>query len=55
MNFIPNKHEINSGISGRESKRERERKDNFCVINVTYKEISWRVRKGRRGEEGGKK
>ena len=32
---------MNSGISGRE-KREREK---FCVINVKYKEISWRVRK----------
>ena len=35
--------------------RERERKKKFCVINVKYKEISWRVRKGRGGEEGGKK
>ena len=26
-------------------KREREK---FCEINVKYKEISWRVRKGRR-------
>ena len=25
-------------------KRERER-DEFCIINVKYKEISWRVRK----------
>ena len=24
--------------------RERER-DEFCIINVKYKEISWRVRK----------
>ena len=32
-------------------KRERER-DNFCVINVKYKEISWRVR---REGGGGKK
>ena len=41
MNFIPNKHElylINSGISGRERERERER-DEFCVIDVKYKEI----------------
>ena len=29
----------------RERKREREK---FCVINVKYKEISWRVRKRRR-------
>ena len=37
---------INSGISGREREREREReRDEFCVINVKYKEISWRVRK----------
>ena len=27
--------------------RERERYE-FCVINVKYKEISWRVRKKRR-------
>ena len=27
-------------------KREREReRDEFCIINVKYKEISWRVRK----------
>ena len=26
-------------------KRERER-EKFCVINVKYKEISWRVRGG---------
>ena len=48
MNFIPNKHElylINSGISGRERERERGKRDKFCVINVKYKEISWRVRK----------
>ena len=32
----------------RDRKRERKRKrkrDEFCVINVKYKEISWRVRK----------
>ena len=48
MNFIPNKDElylINSGISGRERERER---DEFCVINVKYKEISWRVRRKRK-------
>ena len=28
----------------RERERERER-DKFCVINVKYKEISWRVRR----------
>ena len=27
--------------------RERER-DEFCIINVKYKEISWRVRRRRR-------
>ena len=32
----------------RERERERER-EKFCVINVKYKEISWRVRR----EEGG--
>ena len=35
----------------RKTERERERegkRDNFCVINVKYKEISWRVRKKRR-------
>ena len=32
---------------------ERER-EKFCVINVKYKEISWRVRRRRRGG-GGKK
>ena len=37
MNFIPNKR-----------KREREK---FCVINVKYKENSWRVRRRRRKEE----
>ena len=37
----------------RERKRERERerekaREKFCVINVKYKEISWRVRRRRR-------
>ena len=53
MNFIPNKHELylfNSGISGGERERERER-EKFCVINVKYKEISWRVRKKERKEK----
>ena len=53
MNFIPNEHElylITSGISRRERERERDRerereREKFCVINVKYKEISWRVRK----------
>ena len=41
---------INSGISRREREREKERerkqeRDKFYVINVKYKEISWRVRK----------
>ena len=31
----------------RERERERER-EKFCVINVKYKEISWRVRRRRR-------
>ena len=31
-------------------KRERER-EKFCVINVKYKEISWRVRRRRRKKE----
>ena len=31
----------------RERERERER-EKFCVINVKYKEISWRVRRKRR-------
>ena len=37
-------------------KRERKRREIilnfkiFCVTNVKYKEISWRVRKGRGGE-----
>ena len=35
----------------RERERERGKRDNFCVINVKYKEISWRVRRRRRGEE----
>ena len=30
------------GISRKEREREREK---FCVINVKYKEISWRVRR----------
>ena len=30
----------------REKAREKEKeRDKFCVINVKYKEISWRVRK----------
>ena len=29
---------------------ERER-DKFCVINVKYKEISWRVRKKKKKEK----
>ena len=37
----------------RERERERER-EKFCVINVKYKEISWRVRR-RRKRRGGKK
>ena len=33
----------------REKEREREReRDEICVINGKYKEISWRVREGRR-------
>ena len=32
----------------RERERERGKRDNFCVINVKYKEISWRVRGRRR-------
>ena len=34
----------------RESERERERRerDEICVINGKYKEISWRVRKKKR-------
>ena len=35
----------------REKERERER-EKFCVINVKYKEISWRVREE---EEEGRK
>ena len=31
-------------LSGRMEERERER-DEFCIINVKYKVISWRVRK----------
>ena len=36
---------------------ERVEREKFCVINVKYKEISWRVRRreGRRGGGGGKK
>ena len=35
----------------REREREKER-EKFCVINVKYKEISWRVRReGREGKE----
>ena len=50
MNFIPNKHELKRVIFNqfwnfRKGKREREK---FCVINVKYKEISWRVRKKRK-------
>ena len=40
------------GKREKERKRERERereRDEFCVIDVKYKEISWRVR--RRKEE----
>ena len=48
---------INSGISGRERESERERREIilnfkiFCVINVKYKEISWRVRRKEKEEE----
>ena len=53
MNFIPNKHELKNELylfnRGNFQKGERERRgekrDNFCVINVKYKEISWRVRR----------
>ena len=34
-------------MEGKKKKEERER-EKFCVINVKYKEISWRVRKKRR-------
>ena len=30
---------------GRERERERGKRDKFCVINVKYKKISWRVRR----------
>ena len=59
MNFIPNKHELKQVIfiQQREfperKERERGKRDNFCVINVKYKEISWRVRKKK--EKKGKK
>ena len=39
---------INSGISGRERERER---DEFCVIDVKCKEISWRVRRKKERKE----
>ena len=32
----------------RERERERRERDEICVINGKYKEISWRVREGRR-------
>ena len=50
MNFIPNKHELKFN-RGNFQKEERERREIilnfkiFCVTNVKYKEISWRVRK----------
>ena len=49
MNFKPNKHELYLFNRGKERDRERILNFNiFCVINVKYKEISWRVRKRRR-------
>ena len=45
------------GISRKERERERERREIilnfkiFCVINVKYKEISWRVRRRSRKEK----
>ena len=33
------------------SRKEREREINFFVINVKYKEISWRVRKRKKRKE----
>ena len=40
----------------REREREREReRDEICVINGKYKEISWRVREGRRRRRRRKK
>ena len=33
------------GISRKVRERDRE---NFCLINVKYKEISWRVRRGKK-------
>ena len=42
-------------MEGKKKKKKEEReREKFCVINVKYKEISWRVRKGE-GGEGGKK
>ena len=35
----------------KERERERGKRDKFCVINLKYKEISWRVREGRRREK----
>ena len=32
----------------KESERERGKRDNFCVINVKYMEISWRERRRRK-------
>ena len=62
MNFIPNKHKLKRVISIQQrefpERKEREigKRDNFCVINVKYKEISWRLRKKEEGEgEEGKK
>ena len=65
MNFIPNKHELylfNLGIWERKRERKQERKqerererererEKFYVINVKYKEISWRVRRGGGGQK----
>ena len=59
MNFIPNKHVLNKLYlfnrgNFQKGERERRKRDNFCVSNVKYKEILWRVRR-RGGGEGGKK
>ena len=55
MNFIPNKHELKRVIFNqfrnfRKGKRERER-DEFCVIDVKYKEEGQKKKKEEKRKE----
>ena len=52
MNFLPNKHELKRVIFIQQMEfPESKEKERERVINVKYKEISWRVRKKKKKKE----